>query len=139
MGTLRGPSPGTVNLAGIGIACLAGGILLLAGTVIGGTLIGRTETKGFRIVDPRTRVLARYALDKRGAPAIVDWDFDDPSLKYYVRLQTGTGHVAEYRCARAVFDQCGEGMAGESHLQGRWLGLFKPYIGSPQPDSSPHS
>jgi len=117
----------------IGVILLLGGIALLTFTILSGAAVGATEKRGVRKVDPRTRVLAKYATNAQGETLTLEWDFPDPKTKFYVRLELGDGNRAEFQCVQEVFHQCGEGMRGEAHFQGRWLGMFKPYIGMPQP------
>jgi len=123
-----GASAVTAVLGAIG---LLGGIALLTFTMISGAAVGATEIKGPRQVDPNTRVIARYAVNRQGETLTLEDDFPDPKTKFYVRLQLGDGNRAEFQCVKEVYDQCGEGMRGESHFQGRWLGMFRPYIGTP--------
>jgi hypothetical protein len=110
---------------------LFGGLALLAFLMLSGATVGATEKHGIRKKDPRTKVLAKYVTNGRGEPMPLDWDSPDPATKYFVRMELGSGHRVELQCVREVFDQCGEGMKGESIYQGRWLGMFRPYIGMP--------
>lgn len=106
-----------------------GGIALLLFTMVSGAAIGKTENRGVRKVDQRAKVLARYVVDKAGETVVLESDFVDAGFRYYARLLLSDGTRAEFQCVREVFFQCGEGMTGEAHFQGRWLGNFRPYIG----------
>lgn len=122
----------SVTVAALGALLLLGGIGILAFTMISGATMGVLEKRGMRKVDPQTRVIARYATNSQGETLTLEYDFPDPKTRFYVRLQLGDGSKAEFQCVKEVYDQCGEGMRGESHFQGRWLGMFRPYIGMPQ-------
>jgi hypothetical protein len=129
----QGASGASTGMAILGVVGLLGGIGLLTFVMISGATLGVTEKRGVRQMDPHTRVLARYATNAQGEMLILDYDFPDPKTKLYVRMELGDGTTVEFQCVKEVFDQCGEGMRGESHFQGRWLGLFRPYIGVQPP------
>ncbi len=131
MGMMKGDgaSSSSALVTGFGAFGLLGGIALLTFLMISGATIGATEKRGIRKVDRNTRVLARYGVDSEGQTLTLEWDFPDPKTRFYVRMEMSNGSRVEFQCVREVFDQCGEGMRGESHFQGRWLGLFRPYIG----------
>ena len=123
------PSGGSNVVAALGILSLTGGLALFAFLMFSGAAIGATEKRGIRKKDLQTRVLAKYACNARGETLPLEWDFFDPGTKFFVRMELGDGNRVEFQCVKEVFDQCGEGMRGESHYQGRWLGMFRPYIG----------
>ena len=120
---------GSAGMALFGVILLFGGLGLLTFTMVTGATIGSLEKRGARKVDRNTKVLARYATNRRGETLILEWEFDDPSTRFFARLRLSDGSTAEFQCVKEVFDQCGEGMTGEAHYQGRWLGGFRPYIG----------
>jgi hypothetical protein len=127
----QGTSGASVGMALIGVICLFGGLGLFTFLMVSGTTLGITEKRGLRKTDAQARVVARYATNSQGDTLALEWDFPDPKTQFYVRMQLGNGNKVEFQCVREVFDQCGEGMRGEAHYQGRWLGMFKPYIGMP--------
>jgi len=131
MGLMKGggASSGSALVTGLGAFGLLGGIALLVFLMVSGATIGVTEKRGVRKVDPNSRVLAKYGVDSEGQTLTLEWDFPDPKTRFFVRMELSNGSRVEFQCVREVFDQCGEGMRGESHYQGRWLGLFRPYIG----------
>ncbi|MEA2551988.1 MAG: hypothetical protein QOJ65_164 [Fimbriimonadaceae bacterium] len=122
-------------MAVAGAVLLFGGLGLLTFTMVSAAAIGTSEKRGIRKVEPRAKVLARYATNRQGETAVLDWDLVDPDLRFYVRMELSDGNKAEFQCVREVFDQCGEGMRGEAQYQGRWLGAFRPYIGGQPPTS----
>jgi hypothetical protein len=127
-----GASGSSTIVALLGAIGLLGGLGLLTFVIVSGTTLGATEKRGIRKIDPHTRVVARYATNSQGETLTLETDYPDPKTKFYVRMQLGNGNKVEFQCVKEVFDQCGEGMRGESQYQGRWLGLFRPYIGMPQ-------
>jgi hypothetical protein len=127
----HGPSGSSAVMAVLGAIGLLGGLGLLAFVLISGATLGATEKRGVRKTDPQTRVLARFAMNSQGDTIPLEYEYPDPKTKFYVRMELGNGNRVEFQCVREVFDQCGEGMRGESQYQGRWLGLFRPYIGTP--------
>jgi hypothetical protein len=70
------------------------------------------------------RVIARYAINDIGEMIFDNFDYDAPGARFYVRLQYLDGKREELETARAVFDQCGEGMRGLLTVQGNWLSQF---------------
>ena len=126
----QGSSGASTVSAALGAIGLLGGVAMLLFVVISGTTLGITEKRGARKVDPHTRVLARYASNSRGDTLTLESEYPDPKTQFFVRMELGNGNRVEFQCVREVFDQCGEGMKGESHYQGRWLGMFRPYIGT---------
>ena len=128
----QGASGASTLVALLGAIGLLGGIALLTFVIVSGTTLGATEKRGIRKTDPQTRVVARYAVDSKGDTLTLEYEYPDPKTRFFVRMQLGNGSKVEFQCVREVFDQCGEGMRGESQYQGRWLGMFRPYIGMPQ-------
>ena len=131
MQMVRGQTPAgaSVVVSALGAIGLLGGIGMLVFVMFFGATIGVTENRGIRKTDPNTRVIARYATNARGETLPLEWDFPDPDTKFFVRMEISGGQRVEFRCVKEVFLECGEGMRGESQFQGRWLGMFKPYIG----------
>lgn len=119
----------SVVFAALGAILFFSGLGLLTFTVISAAAYSRTDKTGRRQVDTRAKVIARYATNREGESLMFDDDMDDPGTRFYARLMLTDGTRAEFQCAREVYSQCGEGMTGEAHFQGRWLGAFRPYIG----------
>lgn len=126
-------SVGAALFAGLGFLFLVGGLGLLTFAMVSVATIGGLEKRGVRMTDKNTKVLARYATNRRGETLVLEWQFDDPGTKFYARLRLSDGSTAEFQCVQEVFYACGEGMTGEAQYQGRWLGAFRPYIGELPP------
>jgi hypothetical protein len=108
------------------------GLVLCVTSVGYGLIYNKRQASGSRRTVPDALILSRYALSPSG-DLLSDWELegaDNP--KFYVRMRMPDGKVAEYPVATEAYFNCGEGMAGEAEMQGRWLGRFTPYIG-PRP------
>jgi len=124
---------GTLNLVPLALLLTVFGIVILSVGIFYGLWYNKNHARGPRKVIEHARVLSRYGYNREGHMLTQSWEFaeaDDP--RFYVRMQTGQGQSAEYECVEQVFFQCGEGMWGEAEVQGKWLGKFTPYIGTPQ-------
>ena len=119
----------SVAVAALGAILFFGGLALLVFTVISAFAVGTADKSGARRVDQRAKIIARYALNRQNETVISDDDLDDPETRFFARVILTDGTRVEFQCVREVFFQCGEGMTGEAHFQGRWLGAFRPYIG----------
>lgn len=131
-GTDRIRDAGTLNLLPIMITVFAVGLGAMLWAVFYGLTVHKNQAVGARRVVEDAVILSRYALSPQGN-FLSDWELegaDDP--KFYVRMRTPDGRVAEYPVAAETYFNCGEGMAGEAEIQGRWVGRFTPYIG-PRP------
>lgn len=124
-----GVSYPSVVVAVLGAILFFGGLALLVFTMISAFAVSRADKTGPRRVDQRAKVIARYALNKRGDTVVSDDEMDEPEIRFFARIILTDGTRAEFQCVREVFFECGEGMTGEAHFQGRWLGAFRPYIG----------
>lgn len=133
-GSMQMLRPSGVTLPSVGMALLGaiaffGGLIMLTFTMISAVAMSSSEKRGARRVDGRAKVIARFATNKQGDTLVLEDDLNDPNTRFYARIMLTDGTRAEFQCAREVYDQCGEGMTGEAHFQGRWLGAFRPYIG----------
>lgn len=134
--TNRITDAGTLNLLPLMISIFAIGLLLMLGSVGYGLLYNSRLGSGPRRKVEDALILSRYALNPNG-DFLSDWELEgaeDP--RFYVRMRTPDGKVGEYPVASETYFNCGEGMAGEAEIQGRWVGRFTPYIG-PRPNAEP--
>ena len=126
----RGGNGGDLNLLPLVFLFFAIGVALCVGSVFYGLYFNRQQTSGKRRTVADALILSRYALSPQGA-MLSDWELegaDDP--RFYVRMKLPDGRASEYPVAPEAYFSCGEGMAGEAELQGKWLGRFTPYIGA---------
>ena len=137
LGSITGVRSQTSSMAVFGLVLGLVGLLLLGFAVFTGLFASKMMNSGPRRLDQNARVVARYALGKNGDMAMSDYEWDEPGMRFFVRLSTSGGGNAEYECVRAVYEQCGEGMRGEAMFQGRWLGGFRPHIGGAAPSPPP--
>ena len=108
----------------------AAGILMLVGGLALGIFTERTQNTGPRQIEANFRVLSRMCFDKNFQLLITDIDIEHANKpRFYIRGMLQNGMVGEFETTIAVFYNAGEGMTGEAHLQGKWLGSFTPYIG----------
>ncbi|HEY3782747.1 MAG TPA: hypothetical protein VGL56_16815 [Fimbriimonadaceae bacterium] len=124
-------------IAGVFIAIFFIGIFVLMYTLAAG--IGRANGTGKTPMRfDNTFVVARYAISSLGDTVFDESyiDRDDPSTKFYVRLNIPNIGSAEYRCNEAIWQECGESMMGTALIQGNWIGSFTRYIGHGQ--GNPH-
>jgi hypothetical protein len=121
---------GVGNLIPLGLTVVAIGVLMVIGALVYGGWHVRSAHRGeVRRID-HFRVLARYACDSRGN-LLSEWEIEETDKpRFYIRGVEPTGVVDEFEAPPEVYFACGEGMSGEAHAQGRWLGRFIPYIGS---------
>lgn len=117
-------------LFGAGLLTGLGSFLVFAGlsAAVIGFILGFAHTRDAADGPPRPeqegRILARYAINQLGEMLFDNFDEDAEEARWYVRVQFLSGAREELECARAVFDQCGEGMRGMLTIQGSWLGQF---------------
>jgi hypothetical protein len=122
---------GTLNLVPLTITLIFIGIIMVAGALFYGNWFERRGHVGnIRKID-YFRILARFATDRRGN-MIAEYEADqDDKARFYVRGVYPNGEVDEYEVSPEVYFSCGEGMTGQAEVQGRWIGRFIPYIGTP--------
>jgi hypothetical protein len=130
--TKRIQDAGTLNLVPLTGFVLFLFLCMVAGSLLYGIYYQKTANRGPRKVVEFARVVGRYGITREGVQISEAWEFEEALLpKYYVRMVTERGRSFEYECPPEVFWACGEGMWGEAELQGRWVGRFTPYIGTP--------
>lgn len=123
---------GTLNLVPLSLTLLVVGIVMVAGSLFYGGWFERRGHVGAVRKEEYFRVLARFATDRRGNLLVSDWEIEVAERpRYYVRGILPGGHSDEYEVPVEVYFACGEGMTGQAEIQGRWLGRFVPYIGTP--------
>jgi len=128
---------GTLNLLPFTVALFFLGLFLILGALVYGFHVIGRQRAGKRRTIEYFRILARFATDRRGNMLTSDWQIEaEDNARYYVRASSPHGPAEEYEVSHQVFLACGEGMTGEAEVQGRWLGRFIPYIGTP-PTSAP--
>ncbi|HWD40968.1 MAG TPA: hypothetical protein VG944_19120 [Fimbriimonas sp.] len=132
-GTDRITDPGDLNLVPLTFLLFVAGLGLIAGGLYIGLKTHNTRFEGPSTVVQNARVIARYGYTQDWNILSEDWQFEEAeNPTYYVRLETAPGVVNEYECRPETYFAAGEGMYGDATLQGKWLGLFKPYIGVPR-------
>jgi hypothetical protein len=119
----------SVAVSVLGAILFFGGLALLVFAMISAFAVGNADKTGPRKVDQRAKIIARYAMNKQGETVSSDYELDDPDTRFFARIILTDGTRTEFQCVREVYFACGEGMTGEAHFQGRWLGAFRPYIG----------
>jgi len=125
---------GTLNLIPMALLFFTVGLVLCIVAVAYGLVYNGRQTSGPRRTVEDALILSRYALSRNGS-MLSDWELEAAERpKFYVRMRMPDGSVSEYPVAPETYFNCGEGMAGEAELQGKWLGRFTPYIG-PRPNS----
>jgi len=130
-GTNRIVDAGTLNYVPLTITFVGLGVLMVAAGLGYGIWLNANRATGPRKVWDGVRVVARYGYNRDGIMLTSEFDLevaDDP--KYYVRLLLPDGRQDEFECTPAVYFQAGEGMLGDAEVQGKWLGHFKPRIGT---------
>lgn len=130
--TNRITDAGTMNWVPMTFLFFTVGLVLCISSVGYGLIYSKRQASGARRTIPDALILSRYAMSRSG-DLLSDWELEgaeDP--KFYVRMRLPDGKVAEFPVASETYFNCGEGMAGEAEMQGRWLGRFTPYIG-PRP------
>lgn len=125
---------GTANWVPLTLTLTAlGAILVFAGLLYGGVF----HRRGFAGTPSTTeyfKIIAKFGTDRDGTLLAADWQMEGQErLRYYIRAMLPDGTVDEFETSEIVFWQCGEGMVGQAQTQGRWLGAFVPYVGTPQP------
>jgi hypothetical protein len=122
---------GTLNLVPLTITLIVIGIVMVAGALFYGNWFERRAHVGnVRKID-YFRILARFVTDHRGN-VIPEWEGEeDVKARYYIRGVHPNAEIGEYEVSPEVYHSCGEGMTGQAELQGRWIGRFIPYIGTP--------
>ncbi|RYG25580.1 DUF2500 family protein [bacterium] len=124
---------GTLNLLPLTLLFFTVGLLLCIAAVGYGLLYNARQSSGPRRTVVDALILSRYALSPHGN-MLSDWELEAAEKpRFYVRMRMPDGSVSEYPVAPETYFNCGEGMAGEAELQGRWIGRFTPYIG-PRPN-----
>jgi len=130
--TNRITNAGTLNLVPLALTVVVLGVLMTGGAITYGLWFSKASQTGTRKVVPYARIISRYGFTKNGQMISAAWEFEEALRpRFYVRMQTSPTDIAEYECVDAVFWSCGEGMVGEAEIQGKWLGKFVPYIGTP--------
>jgi hypothetical protein len=128
-------------IRGIGPLVILIGIAMAATGLLMGFQFGRRHRAGTgRVeVDPFCRVMARYGFNDEGELLTSDWQFESyDDVTYWVKLQLSSGRVGDFETRREVWEHCADGMVGEGHFDGGWLGMFRPRIGEgPPPNPSP--
>lgn len=123
---------GPTGVVYFGIILSVVGILGSIGMLVGGIVKGQNEYKGtgdVRKVEG-VKVLTKYVYNKRGEMVNEEYMWEDEDEhKFYVKLQMPDGALREFMTRKEVFDNCGEMMKGEAHIDGKWLGNFTPWIG----------
>ncbi len=122
---------GTLNLVPLCILFLAVGVAMMLGGVGYGVWVVANEKNGRRVTIEHFRVLARYVYD---GPQMLVAEYEIEAAqrpRFYVRAMLPSGETLEYETDAPVYFNCGEGMLGQAEVQGKWLGMFVPYIGSP--------
>ncbi len=123
---------GTLNLVPLTILGIAAGVLMMFGGVGYGFYTMQRERSGPRRTENNFRVLARYCYDRTQQLITSDLDIEIADRpKFYVRGVLENGVIGEFETTLEVYYQAGEGMFGEAEIQGKWLGRFVPYIGTP--------
>jgi hypothetical protein len=126
MAVLSG-SPSMVALSGLGGLGFVVGLIMIGATVLGGL---RTEKKAATSTEavqiPDCVITARFVTNSVGETLFSEEDifFDDPKVKYFIRIQPSYGRQIELRTNMPVWQSCGEGMRGTAVVQGDWLGSF---------------
>ena len=103
------------------------GLIFLGITLSSGLLSIRKSGSAKQVLQVNNaRIIARFATNANGETLFDEnfVDFDDEKTRLYIRLQIPARGSEEYRCNRAVWAQCGEGMTGTAFLQGDWIGQF---------------
>jgi len=127
--TNRITDAGDLNLMPLCLLFFTIGIGMIGGGIGYGIWKERTKFVGIPTATPNTRVIARYILNEEWAP-IAEYEADmHDNPHYMVRIEIEQGHSEEFEAHPETYFQCGEGMAGESVFQGKWLCRFAPYIG----------
>jgi hypothetical protein len=101
------------------------GTLIVLGTLLFGLWLNQHRHEGPMKVYPGARVVAKFVINRDGDPVISDYDLYE-GLRYFVQLDIGQRKVVEFECAPETFWGVGDGLWGEAHCQGNWLGQFKP-------------
>jgi hypothetical protein len=129
---------GTMNLVPLAITVVVVGVLMVGGSLVYGGMFVRNSRTGTRRKIEYFRVLARLATDRYGNLLTSDWEIEAADrVRYYVRGTFPNGPIDEYEVPEEVYFACGEGMTGEAEVQGRWIGRFVPYVGSPAGGTTP--
>jgi hypothetical protein len=129
---------GTLNLVPVTLVFFVLGLLMVGSGLAYGFWVVKQEREGPRQVAKNFRILARYAYDRSGYHLFDDQMVDAADRpRFYVRGVLPDGTSSEFEASREVWFQCGEGMYGEVELQGKWIGRFTPYVGTPQVDRKP--
>jgi hypothetical protein len=137
-------TPGTDAITDVGdlqFAPVAGLFFVIGLSMIGGGIAFALKEHKMRHVGQRetvefVRILARYGFT-RNWTMVTDWELEQTENPYYyVRAEVGPGEILELECSPQVYYSCGEGMTGQAEIQGKWLGKFIPYIGTPQQPSA---
>lgn len=126
---------GAMGLAGVALLAFVAGLLLLLFTLLAG--LGKINNRGKRVFQHNdVKVIARYSINGIGETIFDEryMDFEDPKIKFYVRLQQANGFSAEYHCNAIVWGHCAEMMTGTALIQGDWIGQFIPQFGDGQGD-----
>lgn len=123
---------GTMNLVPLALTVVVVGVLMVGGSLLyGGWFVKRAHVGTVGKVD-YFRVIARFATDRRGNLLVSEWEIEaEDKPKYYVRGAFPNGEIDEFEVPVEVYFACGEGMTGQAEIQGRWMGRFIPYIGTP--------
>lgn len=130
-GTDRITDPGTLNLVPLTITLIFVGVFMVAGALFYGNWFERRGHVGNVRKIEYFRILARFATDRRGNMLAEYEAEEDDKARFYVRGVYPNAEVGEYEVSREVYFACGEGMTGQAEMQGRWIGRFIPYIGTP--------
>jgi hypothetical protein len=120
---------GDLNLLPLCLLFLVCGLGMIGGGIGYALWKERTKFTGVVHTTPNTRVLSRYVLNERWEP-IAEYEVEAIENPHFmIRMEISPGRNEEYECHVETYYNCGEGMTGESVLQGKWLSRFTPYIG----------
>ncbi len=118
----------TLRLAPMALLlCVLGGLVSLAGVVLGLRRAFPNHRKAIRRTLPDVYVVSRMILDRRLQPAF-EPEFAETPLHYFVQLrEVGLG-TEEYECGTEVFARAAEGTRGSAEVQGGWLCAYHPSV-----------
>lgn len=122
---LLGADPESLTALGLGPALIGIGLLIVLGALLYGVWLNKHRHEGPVKIYPRSRVVAKFVINRDGDPVISDYDLYE-DLRYFVQLDIGQRRIVEFECAPETFWMVGDGMHGEAHCQGNWLGQFIP-------------
>ncbi|MCW5935643.1 MAG: hypothetical protein KIT45_15285 [Fimbriimonadia bacterium] len=116
----------TIQLAWIGPVIVLIGSAMILGSIFYGAWLSKRIYSGPSTRIENVYVIAKFAVNDQGETVPFYNDYPEELLQWYVRLELPNRRKEEFRCAREVFNQIGEGLRGDAVCQGLWLNSFQP-------------